>query len=164
MDRYPIIAETVLPLTIARSRFLVILVMLMSSACSDGGDTPEEALRAWVDSAEVAAENKDRAALLAMISQDYADVRGNDRAAVDRMLRLMFLRLQNVALLTKLDSIDVFNDSAAEVSVTVGMAGTNGGLLGLDADAYRFELDLVADGDQWLLTAARWGELGKELK
>lgn len=152
------------PLIIARFGLLIPAAFLILSACADRVGTPEEALRAWLDSAEAAAEQKDRAALLAMISGDYADARGNDRAALDRILRLMFLRMQSIALLTKVDSIDVFNESAALVSVTVGMAGTNGGVLGLDADAYRFELDLVAEGDRWLLTAARWGELGKELK
>lgn len=164
MDGYRIVIETVTPLIIARPGLAIAAAFLLVSACSDGAGTPEEALRAWVDSAEAAAEQKDRAALLAKISPDYADARGNDRAAVDRILRVMFLRLQKIALLTKLDSVDVYNDSAAEISLTVGMAGTNGGVLGLDADAYRFELDLVADGDEWLLTAARWGELGKELK
>jgi hypothetical protein len=44
------------------------------------------------------------------------------------------------------------------------MAGTNDGVLGFSADAYRFELELEKDGDDWQLIAARWGELGDEIK
>lgn len=147
------------------NRFLASFVTaLLLAGCSADTGTPEEALRAWVDAAELAAEDKQRGALLDMISPDYIDARGNDRTAIDRTLRLLFLRQQSIALLVKVDGVELFNETAAEVSLTVGMAGTNGGRLGLSADAYRFELDLVADGDDWLLTAARWGELGKELR
>ena len=149
-----------------RSRIypLAIAALLLQAACGGNSGTPEEALRAWVEAAELAAEEKARGALVGMISPDYIDARGNDRAALDRTLRLLFLRQQSITLLVKLDSVEVFNETAAQVSLTVGMAGTNGGRFGLSADAYRFELDLVAEDDEWLLTAARWGELGKELR
>ena len=48
--------------------------------------------------------------------------------------------------------------------MTVGMAGTNSGVLGFSADAYRFELDLENRGGDWRVIAARWGELGAELR
>ena len=58
----------------------------------------------------------------------------------------------------------VIGGTAAEVSITVGMAGTNDSALGISADAYRFELELEFDGDDWLLISARWGELGDQLR
>ena len=64
----------------------------------------------------------------------------------------------------KIDEIRIYGDSAAEVEMTVGMAGTNDGVLGFSADAYAFELELERDDDEWLLISARWGELGQELK
>ena len=48
--------------------------------------------------------------------------------------------------------------------MTVGMAGTNDSVMGLSADAYRFELELEKDADEWQLISARWGELGEEMR
>jgi hypothetical protein len=61
---------------------------------------PEEALRAWVDAAEAAAEEKDRRGLLALISENYADARGNDHEQIGNMLRYYFLRQKSVAFIT----------------------------------------------------------------
>lgn len=145
-------------------QLLLVFALLGLTACSGKKSAPEEALRAWVDTAELAAEEKDRGALIELISPDYADARGNDRQAVDRVLRWWFLRQRGIALLTKIDNIEVYNDTAAKVALTVGMAATGGNAFGLNADAYRFELDMVLDDDEWLLIAARWGEIGKELE
>lgn len=138
--------------------------LLVLGGCSADRTPPEEALRDWVAAAELAAESKDRSGLVKMIAADYADARGNDRTAIDRMLRVWFLRQNAIALLTKIDSIELYNDTAAQLTLTVGMAATNSKLLGLSADAYRLELDMVLDDDKWLLLAARWGEMGEELE
>lgn len=144
--------------------WLQFAALLVFGGCSADRAPPEEALRAWVAAAEQAAESKDRSGLLDMISEDYADARGNDRTAIDRLLRIWFLRQSTIALLTKIDSIELYNDTAAQLTLTVGMAATNNNLLGLSADAYRFELDMVLSDDDWLLLAARWGEIGEELE
>lgn len=144
-----------------------LLLAIMTSllpACGGSDDAPEAALRAWVERAETAAEAKDRPALTDMISSAYADARDNDREALDRLFRLYFLRTRSVALLTDIENIAVSGGSAATMTVTAGMAGTTGGTFGLNADAYRFELELESDGDEWLLIGARWGELGEELR
>ena len=53
----------------------------------------------------------------------------------------------------------MMGDTAAMVDVTVGMAGTNNDVLGLSADAYRFEFELEKPDDEWVLIGARWGDL-----
>ena len=68
-----------------------------------------------------------------------------------------------MVLITRLDELEVFGDSAAELELQVGMAGSNDNALGFSADAYRFEMELVRDGDEWLLIAARWGGLGSDV-
>lgn len=133
-------------------------------ACGGPAGTPEEALAAWLHAAEVAAESKQRATLVNLISPAYTDARGNDRDAIDRRLRLYFLRQNEIALLTRIEDIAISGGSAAVMTVTAAMAGTNSGTFGLSADAWRFELELEADDDEWLLIGARWGELGQELR
>lgn len=133
-------------------------------ACGDPPTPPEEALRSWVAQGQQAAAEKDRRALVRMISPKYSDRRGNAREDIENLFRLYFLRQQKVALLTRIKDIRVFDGSAAELVLDVGMAGTNEGVLGFSADAYRFEMELEKEGDDWLLISARWGEIGEELR
>jgi len=132
-------------------------------ACGNPPTPPEQAVRAWVVNGQQAAEDKDRRALLKMVSPAYADARGNSRDEIENMFRLYFLRQHSIALLTKIESLRIIDDSAAELELSVGMAGTNDGVLGFSADAYRFEMELERDGDEWLLISGRWGEIGGEI-
>ncbi|MDH3362567.1 MAG: hypothetical protein OEM50_06945 [Gammaproteobacteria bacterium] len=139
-------------------------VTLLLCACGGPSAGPEEELREWVSRGVTAAENGERRILVGMISPAYADARGNDRDRLENILRAYFLRMSNIRLLTAIDEINVIGDSAAELLLTVGMAGTHDGVLGFSADAYRFSLELENDGDEWVLISARWGELGEELR
>ena len=144
---------------------LIIAIAFVLTACGSSGsaDDPEAELRAWVDRGEVAAEAKDRGQLLDMISGDYADSRGNDRDEIGTLLARYFFVQNNIALLTSIDEIQVYDDTAAKIDLTVGMAGTHNTGFGLKADAYRFEFELEKDGDDWLLIGMRYGELGGSL-
>jgi hypothetical protein len=133
------------------------------TACGGPEAGPEEQLRQWVSLGEVAAEAKERRELIGMISPAYTDARGNERSDIENILRAYFFRQNSITLLTKIEEVRLIADSAAEIELTVGMAGQNDGVLGFSADAYRFELELTHEGDDWLLISARWGELGEEL-
>jgi len=149
---------------LTRTLCTVSVVLMALAACSEPPSEPEEELRAWVAAGVEAAENKERRNLVGMISESYVDARGNERSDVENLLRVYFLRQNNIGLLPNIEEITVYGDTAAELVMTVGMAGTNDGVLGFSADAYRFELELEKDGDDWQLIAARWGELGHEIK
>jgi hypothetical protein len=133
-------------------------------ACGGPASEPEEELRAWVADGMEAARNKERRELVGMISSSYADARGNERGDIENLLRVYFLRMSNIKLLSTIEEITVYDDTAAEIIMTIGMAGTHGGAMGFSADAYRFELELEKDSDEWQLIAARWGELGDEIQ
>jgi len=139
------------------------LVCLGLLACGGPAVGPEAALRAWVQQGQELAEAKDRRGLVDMISPAYTDARGNDRDDIENLFRIYFLRTQSVALLTNIEELNVYGDSAGEVMLSVGMAGTHDGTFGFSADAYRFEMEFELHGDEWLLMSARWGELGEEL-
>lgn len=146
------------------TRLAAMAIVVVSTGCGGSASDPEAELRAWVDDAEEAAETKDRRALLDKIAPNYADGRGNDRDEIGNMFRFYMLRQQSIALLTKIDDIELLDDTAADMSLTVGMAGTGAGSFGLNADAYHFDLELEKDGDEWLLIGARWGEVGGEVR
>lgn len=149
----------------AARRFLATLVApLCLLACGGPAEEPEAALRAWVAQGQELAEAKDRGGLVDMISAAYSDARGNDRDDIEDLFRIYFLRVHAVALITKIEELKVFDGTAGKVVLTVGMAGTHDGNFGFSADAYRFEMEFERDDEEWLLTSARWGELGGELR
>jgi hypothetical protein len=131
--------------------------------CGEPASAPDEELRAWVADGMEAARDKERRRLVDMISASYADARGNDRGDLENLLRVYFLRMSNIKLLSNIEEITVYDDTAAKILMTIGMAGTHDGVLGFSADAYRFEFELEKDSEEWQLIAARWGELGDEL-
>ncbi len=145
-------------------RGALLAAALALGACGGPATPAEQQLRDWVDRGVAAAEAKERRKLVKMISPAYADARGNERDAVENMLRVYFMRMDSVELITSIDEINIIGDTAAELQLTVGMAGTHDGVLGFSADAYQFALELEQDGDDWRLISARWGELGKELR
>lgn len=140
------------------------LLCLGLAGCGGPKEGPEAALRAWVAQGQELAEDKNRRGLVNMISPDYVDARGNSRDDISDLFRIYFLRTQTVTLITRIDELNLFGDDAGEVVLTVGMAGTNEGTFGFSADAYTFEMEFERDGDEWLLTSARWGELGGDLR
>lgn len=153
---------------VAKHRLLpalaALLCVVVLQGCGGEAGTPEEAVKAWVDQGVELAKEKNRRGLVAMISPDYTDARGNDLSAIEDLFRFYFLRADNVKLLTHIEELEVYGDSAAKLVLTVGMAGTNEGVLGFSADAYRFEMELEREKDDWVLIGARWGELGEELR
>ena len=136
----------------------------MLAACGGAPGSAEDEIRAWVDRGHEAAETKDRGELVEMISPTYADGRGNSRDDIENLFRYYFLRSNKVGLLVSVDDIEVFDETAAEVMLTVGMGATTDSALGFNADAYHFALELENDGDDWLLVSGRWSELGNELQ
>lgn len=145
------------------TRIAVVTTMLLLGACGGPEVGPEEQLRQWVSAAEAAAEAKERRTMLGLISPAYVGGNGWDRDDVGDMLRVYFLRQHSIELLTSIEEIRLYGDSAAEIDMTVGMAGSNDSVFGFSADAYNFQLELQRDGGDWLLIASRSGELGEEL-
>jgi len=144
-----------------------LLTALLATGLASCGGAPESAeqqLRAWVDRGHEAAENKDRGVLMEMISPTYSDARGNSRNDIENLFRFYFLRANKVGLLVSIDDIEIFDDTAAKVMLTVAMGATTDSVLGFNANAWEFELQLEKAGDEWLLVSARWNDVGNELR
>lgn len=144
-------------------RYMMFGLMVLLAACGGRENNPENEVREWITRGEIAAEEKDRGELLDMISVNYRDGHGNDRKQVGDLLRLFFLRQSSITLLTSIDEINMSGDTAANVQLAIGMAGTRDNALGFDADAYNFEFELIKTDGEWLLIGAQWGQLGREL-
>jgi hypothetical protein len=159
----PTSAAGALALRWCRAAAIALIAGITLVACGGPVTGPEEGLRLWVEQGQTAADEKDRSAILDMISPSYVDGRGNTRDDIGNILRAYFFRMHDVALITRIEDLKIIGETAAELVLTVAMAGTHEGTLGFSADAYRFEMELELDGDHWLLLGARWGELGGEI-
>jgi len=151
-------------LTRIMSSVALVLVTMAVTACGGERIGPEAEIREWIDAMQQDAEEERRRSIIKRIAEGYTDARGNSRDHIDGMLRAWFLRRDGITLLVNIEEIEVIADTAANVRLTVGMAGTGAGVFGISADAYRFDLELGADDDGWELLSARWGELGATLR
>jgi len=144
-----------------------LLTALLAAAlvsCGGAPGTTEQQLRAWVDRGHEAAESQDRGALMDMIAPTYSDARGNSRDDIENLFRFYFLRAKKVGLLVSIDDIAVFDETAAQVMLTVAMGATTESALGFNADAWEFELELEKSDGEWLLVSGRWNDVGNELR
>ena len=136
--------------------FLISLALL--TACADPG-SPEQQVRAVIESMETAAEARDVGDLMEHISASYRDAQGQDRAEASRYARGYFIANQSVHLLTRIESLEFPSADEARVKLQVGMAGRGGetGSGGLSADLHDFDLVLVQEGGEWKVSYADWG-------
>ena len=128
---------------------------VLASGC--GRSDPEAEIRALLTAAEGAAEARDVGFFGDAIGDSYRDAQGNDREAVLRMLRGLFIANQRIEIVSRIDEIVIEGGDAARAVVHAGMVGrrTHAALIdGLDADLYRFELELVNDGGNWQIIGA----------
>ena len=142
--------------------FAISLACLLVTACGREASDPENEIRAWIAAGVEAAQNEERREIVSMISPTYTDARGNSRDDIENILRVYFLRTDNVTLVTRIEDIRIVGDDVAEVDLTVGGAGASSNVLGFSADAYRFSLELIRDED-WRLISAQWAEIGDKL-
>jgi len=140
--------------------WIVLALALLLAACSRDAASPEAQIRALVAQAQVAAEARDAPALRALIAADYADAQGNDHKAIENLIRLHLLRNQTIHLFTRIGAIAFPQPDRATVRVAAAMAGrpmaSVGELAGMNADLYRFDLELVQRDGEWHVQRATW--------
>jgi outer membrane biogenesis lipoprotein LolB len=136
---------------------LVWTALALLTACSDSA-SPEQQVRAVIESMETAAEARDVGDLLEHISANYRDAQGQDRTEASRYARGYFIANQSVHLLTRIESLEFPAPDEARVKLQVGMAGrgSEAGAAGLSTDLYDFNLALIREGDEWKVSYADW--------
>ena len=139
---------------------LVLLLVLLLSACSGEESDPEAEIRRYLERGVAAAEERSASRLDEMIHPDYLDQRGYNRAQLGKLLRGYFFRHKNIYLFTRIDRIDLFAEDQAVVDLHLAMAGQViadvESLSRIAARVYRLELHLVRSGDDWVLKHSKW--------
>jgi hypothetical protein len=133
-------------------------LLLLSAGCAER-DTAEARVRALVAEGERAAEARDLAGLMALVSPDFRDGRGGDREELKRYLRGYLVMHQSVHLLTRIESVEFPYDDFARVRLTVGTLGRESAAataFDLAADVHDVALELKLEGDDWRVVRAEW--------
>ena len=137
---------------------LVLSLPVILTGCAEPSP-PEAEIRAIIANAETAAEARHLGNIRPLIAKTYTDRRGYDKAELERLLRLLFIRYQSVHLQVYIESIEFEQPDIANVIALVGMADTADALP--DVDLYQFDFRLTK-GDEWQLVEADWRRgLGK---
>jgi hypothetical protein len=135
--------------------FAAALVAGMVAGCRTSD--PEAEIRALLAAAEGAAEARDTGFFGDLVGEGYRDSRGQDRAELLRMLRGYFIANQRIEVVSRVDDVALEGADAARAVVHAGLLGQRSGaelLAGVDADLYRFELELVNEGGEWRIIGA----------
>ena len=148
-------------------RGIALAFVLFAAGCTSAPEDPEAQIRALIEKAEKAAEEKDVGTLKSLISESYTGGDPKDKRALVGMIGYFMLRNSSIHLLTQVSSIEFPEPKHAECTVYVAMAGRAIGGLGdlsdLRADIYRIEFAAAAEGSpDWRVTRAKWKPAGIE--
>lgn len=139
----------------------VVICAALLFACGSDPLAPEQQVRNTLDAMQEAAEARSLSDFMTHISDDYSDHQGNDKAAIRRIVQLLFLRNQSINIFTRIQSLDINNDFAA-VELSAAMAARGVDLTQesnrLKADTHRFSVVLQqTSGDaDWLVQSVSW--------
>jgi len=145
-----------------RRLFLGLLgcVIALVASCGGAPQTPEDQVRALIQQATAAAEDRSVGKLRALISARYADEQQRDKRAIEALLRFHFLRNTSIHLFTRVPSVTLTDLDHAQATVFVAMAGVPiasvDDLPALRADLHHFELEFVREENTWRLQRAAW--------
>ena len=122
-------------------------------------ESPEAQVRAVIVAGEAAAEARDLAGLLELVSPSFRDANGGGPDELKQSLRGYFVMHQSVHLLTRVESVEFPYRDYARVQLEVGMLGREtAGATSLDlaADVKEIVLELALEDDEWKVVRAAW--------
>lgn len=139
-----------------RWRALAVIAVLV---CGCSADDPATVIEQLIEESETAAESRDTGHFRGLIAESYVDSRGNDRERLINLIRGYFLAHQSIDVFSRIESVQLIADDAAQVVVLAGVLARRPGeglLAGFDGRLYRVELELVHDGGDWQIIGADW--------
>ena len=137
------------------------LSLLALVSCSGDGPSAEDRVRTLIDNMAQSVEAGSVRQMDDFLHPRYSDrLHANRRAAI-RTLFGLTRRHRGIHLFTLTKAVDLTSQQdAAKAVVFVAMTGVPvesvEALISLKADLYRFELDLVDEGDGWRILSGRW--------
>lgn len=138
---------------------LVLSLTLLAAACGPG-DSPEEQVRQYVAAAEEAVETRSLNDLKELIAESYQDGEGRTRRDIVAVAARYLYANKNIHVLTRMAELTFPAPEEARLVVYAALTGQNvsdlDALLNMQADLYRFDLELVRQEKTWRLQKADW--------
>lgn len=126
------------------------LMSVLTAACN-GTETPEDRVRAYVDRVAASTASRSWPAFNDYVAESYADPHGLGKDEVLALITRYILANRRIHVLKRVAEIRVDDDHRAHAVVYAAMAGvpvdSAQDLAGVNADIYRFAIDLVAGED-----------------
>lgn len=147
-------------MTLARfCRILALLLFILPAACGPG-DSPEEQVRQYVAAAEEAAEARNPGDLKELIAEQYQDDQGRTRRDIVAIAARYLYANKSIHVLTRIEGLVFPASEQAQLTVYAALTGQNvsdlDALLNMQADLYRFDLELRRTDGEWRLLRADW--------
>lgn len=137
----------------------LLLALFLLSACGPG-DSPEEQVRQYVATAEAAAETRNLGDLQELIAKQYQDDQGRTRGDIVAVAARYLYVNKNIHVLTRIEDVSFPAPEQARLAVYAALTGRNvsdlDALLNMQADLYRFDLELQRMDGAWQLVRADW--------
>lgn len=137
----------------------LLLALLLLAACGRS-DSPEEQIRQYVAAAETAVEARDPGDLKELIAEQYQDDEGRTRRDIVAVAARYLYANKNIHVLTRIEDLRFPSPEQARLAVYAALTGQNvsdlDALLNMQADLYRFDLELIKTDGKWQLVRADW--------
>lgn len=146
----------------------ILLVALLScflAGCGKG-DSPEDQIREFIAAGELAAESKDIGGIKDLISEQYTDEHKRTRRDLVAVTMRYFYANRNIHILTRIKELHFLSEKKAVLHLYVAMTGQDvsdkDSFVNIQAELYRFDLELVRKGKEWKLVRADWRSAMRE--
>ena len=137
----------------------VLFLVLVLAACGSK-ETPEEQVKQFVAAGEEVFEARNIGDVKELISEKYNDELGRTRQDLVALSARYIFSNKNIHVLTRIGELTFPSENKALLQLYVAMTGQNvsdlDALLNMQADLYRFDMELVREGRQWKLLKADW--------
>ena len=141
------------------------LALALLAGCS-GGDDPEQRVRAFIDRVAASAEARVWSDFDTYLAEDFSNDRGLTRREALAVVTRYILAHRSVHVFQRVRQIEVRDPRHARAVILAALAGSPvdgpDDLARLDADIYRFEIELADEGDGFRVTSAAWQPVGLE--
>jgi len=155
-----------MPFPYLPARVLALLALTLLMVGCGQKDTPEQRVKAFVEQVAASAEARRWGDFDDYIADDYADAQGLSRKEVLGLVVRYILSHQSIHVFQRVRDIDVSDPRHPRAVVLAAMAASPVSgpedLAQIQADLYRFEIELTADGDSFRVARAAWRSVGPE--
>lgn len=138
--------------------FSLLLAFLGLISCQN--KTDEDLILEMVDNLSLLAEKKDLEAVMTYFTDDFADFEGRDKPGLKALLAGYFSGRTGIVvhrLSSRIEALETGRASLqTEVALSSGGAEALRRLIRISPDNYRIKIDLVKNGERWLIQYAEW--------